>query len=48
MKEASEWTLMGFRAFLNMMDESSKQIFVRKSAREIIWGYDDQLSSMAR
>ena len=31
-----------------MMDESSKQLFVIKTAKEVIWGYDDQLSSMAR
>ena len=48
MKDASQWTLMGFKAFLGMMDEGSKQIFVRKTVQEIIWGYDDQLSSMAR
>jgi hypothetical protein len=48
MKNADSWTLMGFKAFLNMMDEKSKEIFVQKTAKEIIWGYDDQLSSMAR
>ena len=48
MKNANAWTLMGFKAFLNMMDESSKQLFVIKTAKEVIWGYDDQLSSMAR
>jgi len=48
MKDASHWTLMGFKAFLNMMDDSAKSLFVRKSIKEFIWGYDDQLSSMAR
>jgi hypothetical protein len=48
MKNADSWTLMGFKAFLNMMDKKSKDIFVQKTAKEIIWGYDDQLSSMAR
>ena len=48
MTDASQWTLMGFKAFLNMMDDVSKSLFVKKSVKEIIWGYDDQLSSMAR
>ena len=48
MKSANAWTLTGFKAFLNMMDENSKQLFVTKTVKEVIWGYDDQLSSMAR
>jgi hypothetical protein len=39
---------MGFKAFLNMMDDTAKQIFLRKTVKEFLWGYDDQLTSMAR
>lgn len=48
MKDASQLTLLGFKAFLGMMDEGAKQMFLKKTVQEVIWGYEDQLSSMAR
>ena len=39
---------MGFNAALNMMDQESKELFLERTAKQIIWGYDDALSSMAR
>lgn len=39
---------MGLNAALNMIDPESKQFFIRRTAREVIWGYDDTLSAFAR
>jgi hypothetical protein len=39
---------MGLNDALNMIDPESKQFFIRRTAREVIWGYDDTLSSFAR
>ena len=39
---------MGFKAALNMMEADAKKLFFKKTAKDIIWGYDDQLSAMAR
>jgi hypothetical protein len=39
---------MGLNAALNMIDPESKQFFIRRTARELIWGYDDTLSAFAR
>jgi hypothetical protein len=41
-------SLMGLNAALNMIDPESKQFFIRRTARELIWGYDDTLSAFAR
>ena len=39
---------MGFKTAWSMMGSQARDIFVTKSAKDIIWGYDDQLSAMAR
>ncbi len=39
---------MGLNVALNMIDSDSKQLFIRKTAKDIIWGYNDTLSALAR
>ena len=46
--KSSSRSLMGLNAALNMIDPESKQFFIRRTARELIWGYDDTLSTFAR
>lgn len=49
MKGASSFMLLGFNAFVNnLMDEDSKKVFLVKSVKDLVWGYDDQLSNMAK
>jgi hypothetical protein len=40
--------MMGLNAALNMLGPEAKMLFLKKTAKEIIWGYDDMLSSFAR
>jgi len=48
MKEANSFTVMGFKAALSMLQgQDSDALFIRRSVQEILWGYDDELSSMA-
>ena len=45
---STDRSLMGFKAALNMMEADAKKLFFKKTAKDIIWGYDDSLSSFAR
>lgn len=49
MKDAGYLTLMGFKAAINMkLGGEPLPVFVRKSVKDIIWGYDDKLTAMGR
>ena len=39
---------MGFKTALSVMEAHAQQPFLTKSAKDFIWGYDDQLSTVAR
>ena len=41
-------TVLGFKTAISVMEAQARQLFISKTAKEFIWGYDDQLSSMAR
>ena len=41
-------TVMGFKTALSVMEAHAQQPFLTKSAKDFIWGYDDQLTTVAR
>ncbi len=48
MKDADSWTLMGFQAAIDLLQgNDTEPVFVRKTAHELIWGYDDKLTELA-
>ena len=49
MKDAGYFTLMGFKASINaMIGNEGTSLFIEKSVKDIIWGYDDKLTAMGR
>ncbi len=39
-------TLMGFQTTLSIMKPQAREVFLTKTAKELIWGYDDQVSML--